>query len=170
MKPGDVVIGAFPGAQLTKTRPAVVLSTEEYHRNRPDVIVGIITTQAPQPWTPTDCALLDWKQAGLHSPSHFRLYLVTLPHREVRMVGRLSDSDWHSVLSCLHRGLGNVATWQRNVGAGAKCTEVCGLPGTAADWSELCFLPAFPISNWSICGTNIGEVGDAHAMGVGEHN
>ena len=69
MKPGDVVIVAFPGAQLTKTRPAIVLSTEDYHRHRPDVIVGIITTQTPQPLTPTDCALLDWKQAGLHAPS-----------------------------------------------------------------------------------------------------
>ena len=45
MKPGDVVIGAFPGADTTKIRPAVVLSTERYHRHRPDVIVGLVTTQ-----------------------------------------------------------------------------------------------------------------------------
>ena len=83
MNPGDVVIGAFPGVQATKTRPAVVLSNGDYHRHRPDVIVGIITTQVPPALAPTDCALLDWKQAGLHSPSYFRLYLVTLPHREV---------------------------------------------------------------------------------------
>jgi mRNA-degrading endonuclease toxin of MazEF toxin-antitoxin module len=31
---GDVVVGAFPGAQVTKTRPAVVLSTEEHHRHK----------------------------------------------------------------------------------------------------------------------------------------
>src|SRR5271166_812842 len=35
LKPGDVVVCAFPGA-LTKTRPAVVLSTESYQRHRPD--------------------------------------------------------------------------------------------------------------------------------------
>ena len=106
MKPGDVVIGAFPGAQLTKTRPAIVLSTEDDHRHRPDVIVGIITTQTPESLAPTDCVLMDWKRAGLHAPSHFRLFLVTLPHREVRLVGRLSDSDWQSVQACFQRGFG----------------------------------------------------------------
>jgi mRNA interferase MazF len=105
MKPGDVVVAAFPGAQLTKTRPAVVLSTETYHRNRPDVIVGLITSQAPSSLAPSDCVLLDWKEAGLHSASHFRLFLVTLPQREVRLIGRLSDSDWESVRRCFATGL-----------------------------------------------------------------
>ena len=104
MKPGDVVIGAFPGAQLTKTRPAVVLSTEDYHRHRPDVVVGLITTQPPKPLAPTDCVLLDWKQAGLHTASYFRLFPVTLSQREVRLIGRLSDSDWTSVRACFKAG------------------------------------------------------------------
>jgi mRNA interferase MazF len=69
LKPGDIVIGAFPGAQMTKTRPAVVLSTEDYHRHRPDVVVGLITTQAPKPLAPADCALIGWRQAGLHTAS-----------------------------------------------------------------------------------------------------
>jgi len=101
-----MVVAAFPGAQLTNTRPAVVLSTEAYHRNRPDVVVGLITSQAPNPLVPTDCALLDWKQAGLHGASYFRLFLVTLPQREVRFIGRLSDSDWASVRKCFESGLG----------------------------------------------------------------
>jgi PemK-like, MazF-like toxin of type II toxin-antitoxin system len=105
LKPGDVVVGAFPGAQTTKTRPAVVLSTESYHRHRPDVVVGLITTQAPKLLAPTDCALRDWKQAGLHAASYFRLFPVTLPQREVRLIGRLSDSDWASVLMCFRVGL-----------------------------------------------------------------
>jgi len=33
-------VGAFPGAQVTKTRPAVVLSTEDYHRYRPHSDLG----------------------------------------------------------------------------------------------------------------------------------
>ena len=106
MKPGDVVIGAFPGAQITKTRPAVVLSTENYHQHRPDVIVGIITTQPPASMAPTDCALTDWKQAGLHAPSFFRLYPVTLRQREVRLIGRLSETDWTAVRACFRAGFG----------------------------------------------------------------
>jgi len=99
-------VGAFPGAQLTKTRPAVVLSTQIYHQYRPDVVVGVITTQTPKPTAPTDCELVDWKQAGLHAASYFRLFPVTFPEREVRLIGRLSDSDWDSVRACLKVGLG----------------------------------------------------------------
>jgi hypothetical protein len=72
-----------------KIRPAVVLSTELYHRHRPDVIVGLITTQPPKELAPTDCELRDWRQAGLHQPSFFRLFPVTLLQREVRLIGRL---------------------------------------------------------------------------------
>ena len=106
MKPGDIVVGAFPGAQLTKTRPAVVLSTEEYHRHRPDVVVGLITTQTPKPMARTDCSLIDWRLAGLHAASYFRLFPVTLPQREVRLIGRLSDADWESVRACFKAGFG----------------------------------------------------------------
>lgn len=105
LSPGDVVVGAFPGAQLTKVRPVVVLSTEEYHRHRPDVVVGSITTQTPNPLAPTDCELPDWKQEGLHAISYFRLFPVTFPQREVRIIGRLSDSDWAAVRTCFKVGL-----------------------------------------------------------------
>ena len=72
------MIGAFPSADTTKVRPAVVLSTELYHRHRPDVIVGLITTQRPVELVPTDCELRDWRQAGLHQQSFLRLFPVTL--------------------------------------------------------------------------------------------
>jgi mRNA interferase MazF len=43
--PGDVVTVDFPGVAGIKRRPAVVLSSSTYHATRPDVIVGLITTQ-----------------------------------------------------------------------------------------------------------------------------
>jgi mRNA interferase MazF len=107
LKPGDVVVGAFPGADTTKIRPAVVLSSELYHRHRPDVIVGLITTQQPIDLAPTDCELPDWRQAGLRQPSFFRLFTVTLLQREVRLIGRLSESDWTSVRTCFKAGFGS---------------------------------------------------------------
>ncbi len=106
MKPGDVVVGAFPGSDATKVRPAVVLSNELYHRHRPDVIVGLITTQRPRELAPTDCELSNWRQAGLHQPSFFRLFPVTFLQREVRLIGRLSESDWASVSACFRAGFG----------------------------------------------------------------
>jgi hypothetical protein len=45
LKPGDVVIGMLPGAAETKVRPAVVIASETYLVERPDVLVGILTTK-----------------------------------------------------------------------------------------------------------------------------
>jgi mRNA interferase MazF len=42
---GDLVTVDFPGVTGVKRRPAVILSSETYHSLRPDVIVGLITTQ-----------------------------------------------------------------------------------------------------------------------------
>jgi hypothetical protein len=86
-------------------RPAVVLSTALYQRHRPDVILGLITTRPPNPLTPTDCEIRSWRAAGLHAPSCFRLYLVTLLQQEVRVVGRLAAEDWRDVQSCVQIGL-----------------------------------------------------------------
>lgn len=105
MRPGDIVIAAFPGAQITKTRPAVVLSTAIYQRHRPDVILGLITTKPADPLCPTDCEITDWKSAGLHAPSCFRLYLVTLLQGHVRVVGRLVDNDWQEVRRRVQLGI-----------------------------------------------------------------
>ena len=62
-----------------KRRPAVILSSDEYHRVRPDIIVGLITSNIAAATGPTDYVLQDWQAAGLHIQSAFRAYLVTLP-------------------------------------------------------------------------------------------
>jgi len=61
MKPGDIVLGTFRGAVETKLRPAVVLSSEIYLRERPDVIVGILTSKLPGRPATTDHVLRDWR-------------------------------------------------------------------------------------------------------------
>lgn len=95
---GDIVVVNFPGAQGTKRRPAIVLSTDAYHRARPDVILGLITSQTSTAVGPTDYVLGDWRAAGLHQPSAFRAYLVTLPHAAISAkVGRASDVDWQAI-------------------------------------------------------------------------
>ena len=47
MKPGDVVVGVLAGALETKVRPAVVIASSTYLVERPDVLIGILTTRAP---------------------------------------------------------------------------------------------------------------------------
>jgi hypothetical protein len=52
--------------------PAVVLSSDTYLVERPDVLVGILTTKLPRKATSTDYVLLDWQLAGLRAESCFR--------------------------------------------------------------------------------------------------
>jgi len=93
---GDVVTVDFPGVTGIKRRPAVVLSSETYHSLRPDVIVGLITTQSKVLGI-TDYAL-DWISAGLRVASIFRCFIVTLPpSANLAVIGHLSERDWQGI-------------------------------------------------------------------------
>jgi hypothetical protein len=63
LKPGDVVVGMLVGAVETKVRPAIVIAGESYLTERPDVLVGILTTRIPAKPASTDYALRDWQAA-----------------------------------------------------------------------------------------------------------
>ena len=98
LKPGDVVVANFIGAVNVKRRPAVVLSSDVYHANRPDYILGLITTQLTAAISPTDYLLQEWSSAGLRQPSAFRAFLYTCQRTDVLAhIGQLSESDWQEV-------------------------------------------------------------------------
>jgi mRNA interferase MazF len=99
--PGDVVTADFPGVTGTKRRPAVVVSSDDYHRHRPDAILGLLTTKISSANSLTDHVLLDWSAAGLHKPSAFRAFLFTLPTTSLTVIGHLTDQDWDEVKSRL---------------------------------------------------------------------
>lgn len=98
---GDVVTVDFPGVTGVKRRPAVVLSSETYHMSRPDVIVGLITSQT-KGLDVTDYVLQDWQAAGLRVASVFRSFIVTLPpSANLVVIGQLSERDWQGVRDCV---------------------------------------------------------------------
>jgi mRNA interferase MazF len=97
----DVVTVDFPGATGIKRRPAVVVSSKLYHTHRPDMILGVLTTQLAGATTPLDYLLQDWSLAGLHKPSAFRSYLGMAIPAAVRVIGHLSDRDWQGIQACL---------------------------------------------------------------------
>ena len=100
MNPGSVVWIEFPGVVQTKRRPAVVLSSATYHSTRPDIIVGLITSQTSKSISPTDYFLQDWQTAGLRVPSAFRAFIVTLPRSAiVSTMGTLAPKDWNEVVT-----------------------------------------------------------------------
>jgi mRNA interferase MazF len=92
-----VVVGTLVGAQETKVRPAVVIESKTYLAERPDVLVGILTTKLPKPPGSTDHILLDWRSAGLRAESCFRAYVLTTHRSELTVIGHLSARDWESV-------------------------------------------------------------------------
>ena len=97
LKPGDVVLCYFVGAQGVKYRPAVVLSTDLYHANGADAVVGELTTQLAKTSQPTSYALHDWAAAGLKYPSVFRCCFSMIIRADSRVIGRLTDRDWKEV-------------------------------------------------------------------------
>ena len=100
MKSGDVIWIEFPGVVQTKRRPAVVIPTATYHANRPDIIVGLVTSQTAKANAPTDYLIQDWQTAGLRVASSFRAFIVTLPATSVvSTIGTLTSTDWTQVVA-----------------------------------------------------------------------
>jgi mRNA interferase MazF len=97
MKAGTIVTSNFPGVVSSKRRPAVVVSSETYHQERPDVILALVTTNIVNATSSTDYVLQDWSAANLNRPSAVRNFLFTLPKFEVTEIGKLSDRDWAEV-------------------------------------------------------------------------
>lgn len=105
LTPGDVVTVEFPGIDGVKRRPAVVVSTDQYHRTRPDIILGLVTSQISNTPLPSDHVLQDWAAAGLSRPSMFRTFLATMPATAFTVIGHLTDGDWKAVQHCLQVSL-----------------------------------------------------------------
>jgi mRNA interferase MazF len=101
VRPGDVVVGTLPGAFETKVRPAVVIASSTYLAERPDVLLGILTTKLPPTLASTDHLLADWRSAGLRAQSCFRAYVLTIHRSDLTVIGRLSDQDWTGVQACV---------------------------------------------------------------------
>jgi mRNA interferase MazF len=97
LRPGDVIVGMLPGALETKARPAVVIASETYLVERPDVVVGILTTKAPTSPASTDYVLTDWRAAGLRAQSTFRAYVLTIHRSNATVIGHLSERDWNEI-------------------------------------------------------------------------
>ena len=95
---GDVILLEFPGVKNTKVRPAVILSNKCYQLARPDIIIGLITSQVQTANSYTDHVLFDWSESGLVKPSAYRTFLTTVPRSAIRLkLGKLSDRDWRAV-------------------------------------------------------------------------
>jgi mRNA interferase MazF len=106
---GDVIVVPFPFTDqtATKKRPAVVVSSEAYQRERPDLILMAITSQVRPAPTVGEVAVMHWQAAGLLKPSVIKPLLTTIETNLVlRQLGALHADDQHSLRQVLAAVLG----------------------------------------------------------------
>jgi mRNA interferase MazF len=106
---GDVIVVPFPFTDqtATKRRPAVVVSSEAYNRERPDVILMAITSQVRPAPTLGEVAVVQWRAAGLLKPSVIKPLVTTIEASlVVRQLGTLSSDDQQALRQVLAAVLG----------------------------------------------------------------
>jgi mRNA interferase MazF len=109
LKQGDVVLVAFPFTDLSsaKTRPALVVSSDSFHRGAMDVILVGITSKIEGKRALGDfpLSLEDQRYAGLVKPSLVRLgKMVTLDRRLIRKkLGFIPPSTLSHLISILRQ-------------------------------------------------------------------
>ena len=105
---GSVVLVPFPftDQSTTKKRPAVVVSSNAYHRQRPDLILMAITSQL-RATTVGEAVMSQWQQAGLIKPSVLKPLLTTIERRLIiRKLGELQPDDRAALRNSLASILG----------------------------------------------------------------
>jgi mRNA interferase MazF len=93
---GDIVLVPFPftDQSTTKRRPAVVVSSQAYNRERPDLILMAVTSQIRPAAGVGEVSVRDWQAAGLLKPSAIKPVLTTVERGLViRRLGQLTDQD-----------------------------------------------------------------------------
>lgn len=93
---GDVILVPFPFTDqtTTKRRPAVVISSDAYVQQRPDLLILAITSQQRPLQTVGEASLQHWQQAGLIKPSVFKPLVTTIERRLViKKLGKLQSDD-----------------------------------------------------------------------------
>lgn len=98
---GDVVVVPFPFTDLpvSRVRPVVAISSEDFSSLHGQSVLAMITTAGKSSW-PTDVAIQDLAAAGLRLPSVVRWKVFTLVNDQiVTRIGRLSAADRDRVIS-----------------------------------------------------------------------
>jgi mRNA interferase MazF len=106
---GDIVLVPFPFTDQTagKKRPAVVVSSEGYHRERPDLVLMAVTSQVKPTASLGEVIVAQWEEAGLLKPSVIKPVLATIDRKLIlRRLGRLSEKDRHALSIALKTILG----------------------------------------------------------------
>jgi mRNA interferase MazF len=83
------------------------VSSEAYHRKRPDLVILAVTSQVRPQASLGEVSVTKWKEAGLLKPSLLKPVLATIDRRLVlRKLGRLAEEDRAALRKLLAEILG----------------------------------------------------------------
>lgn len=108
IKLGDVILVdvIFSSGTGTKLRPALVLSTNDYNKNRGEIIVSGITSNTTRIHE-GDTELSEWKKAGLKVPSLATAILQTVKKDRIqKRLGQITESELKKIQENISRILG----------------------------------------------------------------
>ncbi|MEK6766257.1 MAG: type II toxin-antitoxin system PemK/MazF family toxin [Planctomycetota bacterium] len=97
---GNIILVPFPFSDqtTTKRRPAVVISSDGYNENSPDIIIMAITSRTEQTFNIGECFIENWQNAGLLRPSTMKPVISTIEKSLIlKKLGRLSPRDLTSM-------------------------------------------------------------------------
>jgi mRNA interferase MazF len=106
---GEVVLVPFPFTDQsgTKKRPAVIVSSSDYHTSRRDLVIMAITSQVRQPLGFGEALLADWQAAGLIKASVLKPVFTTIEQGlVVRTMGALSATDLRTLREAIAQVIG----------------------------------------------------------------
>lgn len=106
---GAVLLVPFPFTNQAgaKQRPAVVVSSNSYNAQRPDLVIMAITSQIRQPLGQGEALLADWHGAGLIKASVLKPVFTTIEqHLVIRTLGALSAADTATLRAVLAQVIG----------------------------------------------------------------
>jgi mRNA interferase MazF len=106
---GDIVLVPFPftDQSAAKKRPAVVISSAAYQRERPDLIIMAITSQVRPTQTLGEVVVKDWQGTGLLKPSAIKPVIATIEKPLIiSTLGRLKDNDQAALRNAIREIVG----------------------------------------------------------------
>ncbi len=106
---GDIVLVPFPFTDQsnTKKRPAVIISSDQYNRQRPDIIIMAVTSQMQSADYFGDMTIRQWQQAGLLKPSVIKPIFTTVEKGLVlKKLGNMSNNDRKEIKKAIQTIIG----------------------------------------------------------------
>ena len=103
---GDVLLVPFPFTDqtTTKKRPTIVISSNAYNRQKPDILLIAVTSQINTQLEFGEMLIDEWEKAGLIKLSAVKPIITTLEkYLVIKKLGKLESVDIQSLKNLLQQ-------------------------------------------------------------------